>query len=80
MGKGITTLARVSIYKGVASRNAGRQFDRDIIAFAATGIIPKNDTANRFMSYLGTKMKLSKLATQVRVSSPCRCSKTFLDF
>jgi len=79
MGKGITTLARVSIYKGVASRNAGRQFDRDIIAFAATGIIPKNDTANRFVSYLETKMKLSKLATQVRVSSANNKFSTAID-
>ena len=69
MYKGITTVAKVSVYRGVASRNAGRQFDRDVIAYAATGTIPFNDYARRFIIYLKNTMHLSGLVAQVKVSS-----------
>jgi hypothetical protein len=79
MGRGITTVARTSIYKGSASRNAGRQFDRDVVAYAATGKLPANDFASRFVNYLQNKMKLSKLVTQVRVSSANKRWSTAID-
>lgn len=78
MYRGITK-TKTSIYKGVASRDAGRQFDRDVVAYAATGKIPTNDYASRFVTYLQNKMKLSKLVTQVRVSSANKKWSTAID-
>lgn len=79
MRKGITTIAKVSVYRGVASRDAGRQFDRDVVAFAATGSIPLNDPAKRFVAYLENKMKLSGLITQIKVSSANNKWSTAID-